>query len=110
MARTALLAHPSPVRWVLRAASCWDGEGSGRGSALGDGEQAAPGEVLGEDPPDHPRGLGVGFELVQPLSVGGLGRVGARSGVGDAVAVGGRPPRNRPSIAAWAAMAERTAA
>ena len=32
-----------------------------------------PGEVLGEDPPDHPGGPGVGFQLVQALAVGGLG-------------------------------------
>src|SRR6266567_6834707 len=50
------------------------------GEALGDGEQAAPGEVLGEDPPDHPGGLGVGFQLVQALAVGGLGRVRVRAG------------------------------
>src|SRR5712691_8444278 len=58
------------------------------GESLGDGEQAPPGEVLGEDPPHHPRGLGVGFQLVQALAVGGLGGVGVRPGVGDPVAVG----------------------
>jgi len=69
------------------------------GEPFGDGEQAAPGEVLGEDPPDHPCGLRVRFQLVQPLAVGGLGGVGVRPGVGDAVAVGGtaseEPPLDR---------------
>src|SRR6266568_2133255 len=65
------------------------------GQPFGDGEQAAPGEVLGEDPPDHPRGLGVGLELVQALAVGGLGRVGVRPGVRDPVAVG-RPSAQEP--------------
>jgi hypothetical protein len=67
------------------------------GQALGDGEQAAAGEVLREDPPDHSRGLRVGFELVQPLAVGGLGGVGVRPGVGDLVAVG-RPSAEEPSL------------
>ena len=67
------------------------------GQPLGDGEQAASGEVLGEDPPDHPGGLGVGVELVQPLAVGGLGGVGVRTGVGEPVAVG-RPAAEEPSL------------
>ena len=67
------------------------------GEPFGDGEQAAPGEVLGEDPPDHPGGAGVGFQLVQALAVGGLGRVGVRPGVGEPVAVG-RPAAEEPAL------------
>ncbi|HLI36614.1 MAG TPA: hypothetical protein VKV80_04640 [Streptosporangiaceae bacterium] len=44
-----------------------------------------PGEELGEDPGHDRHRLGVGVELVQPLAVGGLGRVGVRPGVGDQV-------------------------
>ena len=67
------------------------------GQPLGDGEQATPSKVLGEDPPDHPRGPGVLFQLVQALAVGGLGGVGVRPGVGDPVAVGG-PPAEEPAL------------
>src|SRR6185312_7784905 len=67
------------------------------GEAFGDGEQAAAGEVLGEDPPDDPGGGGVGFELVQALAVGGLGRVGVRPGVGEPVAVGW-PSAEEPAL------------
>jgi len=63
------------------------------GEPFGDREQAPPGEVLGEDPDDDGRGDRVGFEAVQSLAVGGLGRVGVRPGVGEPVPVGGRPPR-----------------
>ncbi|UGQ10551.1 hypothetical protein LO772_27450 [Yinghuangia sp. ASG 101] len=46
------------------------------------------GEVVGEDPVYHGGGDGVGFEAVQASAVGGLGGVGVRPGVGEAVAVG----------------------
>jgi hypothetical protein len=46
------------------------------GESFGDGEQAAPGEVLGEDPPDYPVGVRVCFQLVQALAVGSFGRLG----------------------------------
>ena len=87
---------PAAVRVAGRVVLGWGGDPVA-GERLGDGEQAAPGEVLGEDPLDHPRGLGVGFELVQPLAVGGLGGVGVRPGVGDPVAVG-RPAAEEPSL------------
>ena len=81
-------AFPGAVRVAGRVVLRRGGNGVA-GEPFGDGEQAAPGEVLGEDPPDHPGGLRVGFEFVQALAVGGLGGVGVRPGVGDAVAVGG---------------------
>jgi hypothetical protein len=67
------------------------------GKSLGDGVQAAPGEVLGEGPPDCRVGVRVWFQLVQALAVGCLGRVGVRSGVGDPVAVG-RPAAEEPAL------------
>jgi hypothetical protein len=67
------------------------------GESFGDGELAAPGEVLGEDPPDYPVGVRVCFQLVQALAVGSFGRVGVRSGVGDPATVR-RPAAEEPAL------------
>ena len=53
-----------------------------------DREQPSAGEVFGEDPLHDRRCDGIGFEPVQSLAVGCLGRVRVRSGVGDPVPVG----------------------
>ena len=74
------------VRVADRVMLGWGRDGVA-GEPFGDGEQAAPGEVFGEDAPDHPCGLRVRFQLVQPS--GGPGGGGVRPSVGDAVAVGG---------------------
>jgi hypothetical protein len=56
--------------------------------------------VLGEDPLYDRRSDYVRGELAKPLSVGCLSGFGVRADVGELVAVRGRPPRYRPSIAA----------
>ncbi len=63
------------------------------GQRLGDQEQAHPAEEQGEDPFDDGCGHRIEFQDVVPPAVGGFGGVGMRAGVGEAVAVGGRPPR-----------------
>jgi hypothetical protein len=75
---------------------------------LGDGVEAASREVLLEDPLHDRRRRRVRFEPMQPLAVGSLAWVAVRPSIRAAVAVGGRPPRKRPSLRAWAATAERT--
>lgn len=48
---------------------------------LGDRVGTLIAEVLGEDPLADRSRVGGGFERVEPLAVGGLGRVGVRAGV-----------------------------
>ena len=70
------------------------------GEAFGDGVEAVPGDELGEDPRDDRGGLGVEVELVQPLAVRCLGRVGVRSRVRDQVPVG-RASAEEPALDLW---------
>ncbi|GGL94005.1 hypothetical protein GCM10012279_09490 [Micromonospora yangpuensis] len=93
--------------WVAARVVGRGGEDAVAGESFGDGEEAVSGEVLGVDASDDVCGEWVGFEAVQPSAVGCFCGVGVWAGVGEAVAVG-LPPRNRPSVAAWAAMALRT--
>ena len=58
------------------------------------------GQVFGEDPLHDGRGDRVGFEAVEPLAVGGFGRVGVRAGVGESVAVG-RASAEEPAFDLW---------
>nr|WP_250907032.1 hypothetical protein [Nonomuraea sp. NEAU-A123] len=55
--------------------------------ALGDGQQTLASNKLCEDPADNRRSYRVGFQPVEPLSVGSLGRVGMRTGIRKPVTV-----------------------
>ncbi|HEX3962493.1 MAG TPA: hypothetical protein VHZ03_38670 [Trebonia sp.] len=64
--------------------------------AFGDGEDAAAGDELGEDPLNHGSRLGIEGELVHPLPVCRLGGVGVRSRVHEQVAVRRAPAEEPP--------------
>jgi hypothetical protein len=78
------------------------------GEPFGDGVDARPGEVFAVDALHDRGGDRVGFQPVQALAVGGLGGVRVWSGVGEPVAVGWASAEEAASIAAWAAIADRT--
>ncbi|WP_275560582.1 hypothetical protein [Streptomyces sp. 5-6(2022)] len=68
------------------------------GQDFSDGEQPVFGDLVEmEDPLHDRRGDRVGLQAVQAAPVGGLGRVGVRSGVDEPVAVG----RASPEVAAF---------
>lgn len=76
------------VSIALTVASARGGDTVG-GEALGDGEIATSGEVLLEDPLDDRRRHRIGVELVQPLAIAGLLRIGVRAHVSKAVTIRG---------------------
>jgi hypothetical protein len=63
--------------------------------AFRDGEDPATGDELDEDAPDYRGRLGIKVQLVHPLAVSGLSRVGVRSRVHDHVPVR-RTPAEEP--------------
>lgn len=88
--------HPARRRWGMSSA-CDSGavpvprpvvrrraEYAVGGEILGDREVPRARDELGEDPPDHLGGLRIDLQHVQTLPVGGIGRVGVRTRVGDA--------------------------